>query len=133
MLRWEKERLEVIRHNRNLQTHHAWASPFVSISGIGGSSTGSGGNITITGGNSWNFQREVPPKMPSWNIFRSTLDRPNGAECCIGCFRFYNPSGAQELDILLSEIDQLKLEVLPPLELLAEAADDESTVPVIQV
>ena len=49
--------------------------------------------------------------------------RVNGMECCIGCGRFYHPYAQLEEEKLQDEIDELRAEVLHPLEVLAlEAA-----------
>jgi hypothetical protein len=65
----------------------------------------------------------IPSESPEWDEFRAELaGRVNGMECCLGCSRFYHPYKDQERDELQEEIDELRAEVLSPLEVLAHEA-----------
>lgn len=108
----------------------------VDISGdslLGGITIGS----TVTDATSYkpsiniddSLDTEEPAEAPEWDEFRADITgRVNGMESCVGCGLFYNPYFDTEIETIEQEIEELKMEIYSPLELLAmEAPDEQAT------
>jgi hypothetical protein len=115
-MRWELHRLEQMKKRKEQQSYPPYnfvvGSHTHSIA-IGGG--GCGGSTTIEVP-----EIPIPPKEPNWDAFRAELTgRVNGMECCLRCGRFYHPYVGLEQEELQERIDELRAEVLSPLEVLA--------------
>jgi len=108
-------------HTLGHHTHTIGTASNLGAAYNGGSQVVSGGGISIL---MVDDVPEIPGETPDWDEFRAEISgRLHGMECCIGCRRFYHPYTQLEQDKLQDEIDELRAEVLHPLEVLAlEAA-----------
>lgn len=142
-MRWEIAKLERLIERRNFKLLRSPTFTFIPkihtqpltpptaghdySSGYGTASN----NITVSAGSgntTWSYTTKPPPELngePLPTEYRMDGPRPNGAECCVGCGRFYNPHVTSEVEDLAGQIEALRMEVLSPLENLALASDED--------